>query len=53
MLSLKKIANLTSWKYLWDTEEKTEKLYHEQNDIQLLSGIETSAETTTLILETV
>ena len=32
---------------------KRQKLHYEHNDIQLLLGIETSAETTTLILETV
>ena len=29
------------------------ELYYEHNDIQLLLGVDTSAETTTLILETV
>ena len=33
--------------------EKKEQFYYEHNDIELLIGAETSAETTKLILETV
>ena len=34
-----------------NSKEKKEKLYYEYNDIQFLLGVETYAETTTLILE--
>ena len=54
MFSSKKIANSTSWKAVhFGIREKKEKLYYAHNDIQLLLGVETSAEITTVILETV
>ena len=46
--------NLTCWKAVhFGIRGKEEKSYYEHNDIQLLLGIETYAETLTLILETV
>ena len=49
-------SNSTSWKavnIIFRIREKKENLYYEHNDIQSLLGVETSAETTTLISETV